>query len=176
MEKSEVNQFIRKKLDQIKNHQVNLNHGCAACHVISSMKEITGSEQDAADMLSAILTEDQKLNQEFIETVEHIHMTERGLGGPFPMRERESKDAYLDAYFKNVLDEIDSDSRQYSNEMILRKLLLSHIGLYFAQTLGVDYHAATEELYYILRKDSSRNDMISRTVRRIIDKNSERII
>lgn len=154
-----------------------MNQGCAACHVIFSMKqEITGSEQDAADMLSEILTEDQKLNQEFIETVEQIHMVERGFGGPFPKRDRESKDDYLDAYFKNVLDELNSDSKQYSKEAVLRKLLLSHIGLYIAQTLGVDYHAATEELYYILRKDDSKNEMISRTIQRILDKDNERII
>lgn len=177
MEKSDISQFIREKLSQIKNHQIELNQGCAACHVIFSMKqEITGSEQDAADMLSEILTEDQKLNQEFIETVEQIHMVERGFGGPFPKRDRESKDDYLDAYFKNVLDELNSDSKQYSKEAVLRKLLLSHIGLYIAQTLGVDYHAATEELYYILRKDDSKNEMISRTIQRILDKDNERII
>lgn len=176
MEKSEINQFIKKKLDQIIDHQIELNQGCAACHVIFSMKnEITNSEQDAADILSEILTEDQMLNQKFIETVEQIHMVERGLGGPFPKRERESKDAYLDAYFKNVLDELDSDSKEFTNEIVLRKIFLSYIGLYFAQTLGVDYHAATEELYYLLRKDESKNDMISKTIQNMLS-NKERII
>lgn len=108
-------------------------------------------------MVSQILTEDAPLNQEFIETVEQIHMNERGLGGSFAMRERESKDAYLDAYFANVLDELGGDMTQYSSEILLRKLLLSYLSLYIAQTIGVDYHAATEELYYILRKSERKN-------------------
>jgi hypothetical protein len=84
-------------------------------------------------------------------------MSERGLGGSFAMRERESKDAYLNAYFGNVLDELKTDMSQYSPEILLRKLLLAYLSLYIAQTIGVDYHAATEELYYILRKNEKNN-------------------
>jgi uncharacterized protein YpmB len=36
--------------------------------------------------------------------------------------------------------------------------------LYLAQTIGVDYHAATEELYYLLRKDHSKDSKISQLV------------
>jgi hypothetical protein len=34
----------------------------------------------------------------------------------------------------------------------MRKLILSNIALNIAQNLGIDYHAATEELYYYMRK------------------------
>ena len=147
-----------QELEKIKNHQTHLGQGCAACHVMFSLKSrLDTSEQDCADLVSQILTEDPKLNEEFIETVEQIHMSERGLGGSFAVRERESKDAYLDAYFANVLDELGADLNQYSSEILLRKLLLAYLSLYIAQTIGVDYHAATEELYYILRKNEKKN-------------------
>jgi hypothetical protein len=63
----------------------------------------------------------------------------------------------LNAYFGNVLDELKTDMSQYSPEILLRKLLLAYLSLYIAQTIGVDYHAATEELYYILRKNEKNN-------------------
>lgn len=88
----------------------------------------------------------------------------RHLGGSFALRERESKDSYLEAYFSNVLDELTSDLITSSHQIILRKLLLSYLALYLAQTIGVDYHAATEELYYLLRKDDSKNSKISQLV------------
>ena len=94
-----------------------------------------------------------------MQTVEQIHMVERHLGGSFVLRERESKDAYLDTYFANVLDELSSDLNHFSHQ-ILRKLLLAYLSLYIAQTIGVDYHAATEELYYLLRKNDSKNQKL----------------
>jgi hypothetical protein len=128
------------------------------------------SEQDCADMVSQILSEDSKLNENFIETVEQIHMSERGLGGSFAMRERESKDSYLDAYFGNVLDELKTDITQYSSEILLRKLLLAYLSLYIAQTIGVDYHAATEELYYILRKNEKNNLQLDEFIDKLQDR------
>jgi hypothetical protein len=158
MEKEEIHRIITEELEKIQNHKTHLGQGCAACHVMFTLKNTLGSsEQDCADMVSQILSEDSKLNENFIETVEQIHMSERGLGGSFAMRERESKDAYLDVYFGNVLDELKSDMTQYSSEILLRKLLLAYLSLYIAQTIGVDYHAATEELYYILRKNEKNN-------------------
>ena len=158
MEKEEIRRLVIDELEKIRNHKTHLGQGCAACHVMFSLKNtLDAPEQDCADVISQILTEDSKLNEEFIETVEQIHMSERGLGGSFAMRERESKDAYLDAYFGNVLDELRTDTTQYSPEILLRKLLLAYISLYIAQTIGVDYHAATEELYYILRKNEKKN-------------------
>ena len=158
MEKPEIRNLIMRELEKIRNHQTHLGQGCAACHVMFSLKNtLNHSEQDCADLVSEILTEDSSLNREFIETVEQIRMKERGFGRAFSMRERESKDSYLDAYFGNVLDELGADLVQYSSEILLRKLLLAYLSLYIAQTIGVDYHAATEELYYILRKNERKN-------------------
>ena len=157
--------FIRKELDVIKDHKVDLHGGCVACHMIFTLKEKTDrSEQNAADLLSEVLTHDPILNRKFIDIVEQIHMNERHLGASFTLRERESKDNYLEAYFSNVLDELTSDLITSSHQIILRKLLLSYLALYLAQTIGVDYHAATEELYYLLRKDDSKNSKISQLI------------
>jgi hypothetical protein len=150
--------MVKEELQKVRTHELELHQGCAACHIIFSIKNRLGrSEQDCADMLSEILTEDPHLNRQFIEVVEQIHMYERQLGGAFALRDRESKDAYLDAYFANVLEELRSDLNHYAPQVLLRKLLLAYLGLYIAQTIGVDYHAATEELYYILRKTSEKN-------------------
>jgi hypothetical protein len=157
--------FIRKELDKIKEHKVDLHGSCVACHMIFTLKEnLKSSEQNSADLLSEILTHDSDLNREFINIVEQIHMNERQLGSSFALRERESKDNYLEAYFSNVLDELTSDLITSSHQIILRKLLLSYLALYLAQTIGVDYHAATEELYYLLRKDDSKNSKISQLI------------
>jgi len=157
--------FIRNELDNIKDHKVELHGSCVACHMIFRLKEkLESSEQNAADLLSEVLTSDSTLNREFIDVVEKIHMNDRHLGGSFALRERESKDNYLEAYFSNVLDELTSDLIASSHQIILRKLLLSYLALYLAQTIGVDYHAATEELYYLLRKDDSKNSKISQLV------------
>jgi hypothetical protein len=157
--------FIRKELDKIKEHKVDLHGGCVACHMIFTLKEnLKSSEQNSADLLSEILTHDPDLNREFIDIVEQIHMNERQLGSSFALRKRESKDNYLEAYFSNVLDELTSDLITSSHQIILRKLLLSYLALYLAQTIGVDYHAATEELYYLLRKDYSKNSKISQLI------------
>ena len=165
MEHGKSDNLIRKELDKIKDHQVHLHGGCVACHMIFTLKERLGvPEQNAADLLSEILTNDSTLNREFIDIVEKIHMNERNLGGSFSLRERESKDNYLEAYFSNVLDELTSDLITASHQIILRKLLLSYLALYLAQTIGIDYHAATEELYYLLRKDDSKNSKISQLI------------
>jgi hypothetical protein len=39
---------------------------------------------------------------------------------------------------------------------VLRKLLISSIALGIAQNIGIDYHAATEELYYYMRKNEAQ--------------------
>lgn len=175
MERSEITNIIKEELQKIRTHQTELHDGCAACHVIFSLKNrLASSEQDCADALSAILTEDQALNRQFIEVVEQIHMSERHLGGAFGLRDRESKDAYLDAYFTNVLDELSSDLSHYSHQVLLRKLLLSYLGLYIAQTIGVDYHAATEELYYLLRKNAQKNSQIDEFLSKLETKIKER--
>lgn len=125
--------FIRNELANIKDHQVDLHGGCVACHMIFRLKEkLESLEQNAADLLSEVLTSDSILNREFIDVVEKIHMTDRHLGGTFALRERESKDSYLEAYFYNILDELTSDLITSSHQIILRKLLLSYLALYLA--------------------------------------------
>jgi hypothetical protein len=167
----EAEKLVQKTLAKIKNHEIELHQGCVACQIIFTLKQVSGrSEQDAADLLSEILTHNTKLNSEFIAAVEQVHMTERGMGGTFAMRERESKDSYLEAYFSNILDELTSDLRFASHEVILRKLLLSYLALYLAQTIGVDYHAATEEMYYLLRKDDAKNSKIAYLIAKFEEK------
>jgi hypothetical protein len=168
MEKSEMQNAIKEEIQNVLSHKEHLHDGCAACHIIFSLKNKTGSsEQDCADMLSEILTENPGLNKEFIEAIEKIHMIERDMGGTFALRERESKDAYLDAYFASALEELRADIAKYSQEAVLRKLVLAYISLYLAQTIGVDYHAATEEIYYILRKTESKNAQIDELISKI---------
>ncbi len=167
MDKTEITDIIKEELQKIQTHQSELHQSCAACHVIFSLKNrLASSEQDCADLLSEILTKDPALNQQFIEVVEQIHMSERQLGGAFTLRDRESKDAYLDAYFANVLDELNSDLSHYSHQ-ILRKLVLAYLGPYIAQTIGVDYHAATEELYYLLRKNPQKDSHLEEFVSKL---------
>ena len=175
MNRREAEEHIRTTLDKIKKHEIELHQGCVACHVIFSLKQKSGrSEQDAADLLSDILTHDSKLNAEFIDIVEQIHMREREMGLSFATRERESKDNYLQTYFANVLDELTSDLQFASYDVMLRKLLLSYLGLYLAQTIGVDYHAATEELYYLLRKDDNKNSKIAQLIAKFEEKIKKR--
>lgn len=171
MNQREADALVRRTISAIKRHDLELQQGCVACHVIHVIKQNSGrSEQDAADLLSEILTNDQYLNAEFIEVVEQIHMKERGIGQGFAARERDSKDGYLEAYFSNVLDELTSDLNFASFQVILRKLLLSYLALYLAQTIGVDYHAATEELYYLLRKDDVKNSKIAHLIAKFEEK------
>jgi hypothetical protein len=87
VDKSEIANIIKEELQKIQMHQSELHHGCAACHVIFSLKnKLASSEQDCADLLSEVLTENPTLNQQFIEVVEQIHMSERHLGGVFTLR------------------------------------------------------------------------------------------
>jgi hypothetical protein len=172
---SKARDFVREELEKIKKHEIELHGGCVACHVIFSLKQSQGhSEQDAADLLSDTLTHDPTLNLEFIDVVEQVHMRERNMGSTFAVRERKSKDSYLETYFANVLDELTSDLQFASHDVMLRKLLLSYLSLYLAQTIGVDYHAATEELYYLLRKHDSKNSKIAQLIAKFESKIKDR--
>ena len=62
----------------------------------------------------------------------------------------------MDANFRNTLSELSSDLINYGSDVVLRKLLISSIALGIAQNIGIDYHAATEELYYYMRKNETR--------------------
>ncbi len=110
------------------------------------------SGQDAADLFSEILLDSRPLNDRFISMVEDIHMKLRMMGITFAIKTREAKDRYIDANFGNTLIELQADAATYGTEIGMRKLLLSNIALNIAQNF-IDYHAATEELYYYMRKE-----------------------
>ena len=129
------------------------SNSCAACHVLFTIaNKMKISEQDAADMLSEVLLDNNQLNDEFIDLVENIHMKQRTMGLTFVFKSRDVKDRRIESLFKNTLTEILGDASHYGSEVVLRKLIMSQIALELAQNLGVDYHAATEELYYFMRK------------------------
>lgn len=136
-------------------------NGCAACHVLFSLAGRMGiSEADAAALLSEVLLEDNSLDGRFIEMVEAIHMKQRMAGVTFAIKTRDAKDRYLDSQLKNSLEELLSDAANFGVEASLRKLVLAHAALQIAQNLGVDYHAATEELYHYMRRhDESERDL-----------------
>jgi hypothetical protein len=129
------------------------SNGCAACHVLFTIaNKMKISEQDAADMLSEVLLDNNQLNDQFIEMVESVHMKQRTMGLTFVLKSREAKDRRIESQFKNTLNELLGDASHYGSEIVLRKLIMSQIALELAQNLGIDYHAATEELYYYMRK------------------------
>ncbi|MGB7678361.1 MAG: hypothetical protein WBL49_06090 [Nitrososphaeraceae archaeon] len=126
---------------------------CAACHVLFSIVDkVHVNESEASDLLSEILYNDPQLNDSFIEMVENVHMKQRMMGIPFSIRTRESKDKYIDSNLRNVLSELSADLVNYGTDIVLRKLLITSISLEIAQNIGIDFHAATEELYYYMRK------------------------
>jgi hypothetical protein len=127
---------------------------CAACHILFKLVDkMQVGESEASDVLTEILSHDQELNDLFIEMVETIHMKQRMMAIPFSIKSRDAKDRYIDSNFKNVLAELSSDLINYGSDVVLRKLLISSMALEIAQNLGIDYHAATEELYYYMRKN-----------------------
>jgi hypothetical protein len=142
--------------------------GCAACHVLFKLiKTLSLSESDAGDLLSQALFEDPQLNDRFIEMVEKIHMKERMMGVQFSIKSREAKDRFIDADLKNVIAELSFDIKQYGKELVLRKLLLSLVTVQLAQNIGVDHHAATEELYYFMKKNIDSDNLIHEFINKI---------
>jgi hypothetical protein len=151
-------------------------NGCAACHVLFTLVgRMNLSEVDAADLLTEVLLAKPELNNGFIEMVENIHMKQRMMGVTFAIKTREAKDRYLDSQLKNALDELLADTTNYGADILLRKLVLSYIVLEIAQNLGIDYHAATEELYYYMRKHHEEtNTALMKLVRSILDRGKHR--
>ena len=128
-------------------------NGCAACHILFTVvNKLQISEQDASELLSEILSKDPKLNDLFIEMVESIHMKQRMIGITFSIKTRQAKNRYIDMNFKNFLEELSTDLVNHDTDIVLRKLFLSSMSLQLAQNIGIDYHAATEEIYYYIRK------------------------
>ena len=148
---------------------VNLNssliesNGCASCHVLFKLVEVLSlNESDAGDLLSQVLYENPELNERFIEMMEKIHMKERLMGVQFSIKSREAKNRYIDANIKNVISELSIDI-----ELVVRKLLLSLISVQLAQNIGVDHHAATEELYYYMKKSENTNEVVNEFISKL---------
>ena len=107
--------------------------------------------------------------------MENIHMKQKMVGVTFVIKSREAKDRYLDSQFKNALDELFADIANYGVDVVFCKLIMSYIALEIAQNLGIDYHAATEELYYYMRKrDEETRAALLKLVRSIIDRSKYR--
>jgi hypothetical protein len=135
--------------------------GCAACHVLFTLiDKMQISESNATDLLSQILFHDQQLSDSFIEMVENIHMKQRNMATPFVLKNRIAKDRHIESNFKNFLEELSYDVINYGHDLVLRKLMISAIALEIAQNIGIDYHAATEELYYYMRKNDERTNTL----------------
>lgn len=151
-------------------------NGCAACHVLFTLVGRMGlSETDAADLLTEVLLAKPELNDRFIEMVENVHMKQRMMGVTFAIKSREAKDRYVDSQFKNALDELLSDTASYGSNIVLRKLVMSFIALEIAQNLGIDYHAATEELYYYMRKrDEETHAALMKLIQSVVDRSRHR--
>ena len=147
-------QIISEQIDKVNANPSTVKvNTCAACHVLFSIVDkMYVSESEASDLLSQILFHDPQLNESFIEMVENIHMKQRMMGISFSIKTRESKDKYIDSNLRNVLSELSADLVNYGTDIVLRKLLIAYISLEIAQNIGIDYHAATEELYYYMRK------------------------
>ena len=163
-------QIILKEINNVSTNSLIIKeNGCSACHILFNlMDNMQISESDASDLLSQVLSDDPKLNDRFIEMVEKIHMKERMMGLPFSIKTREAKDKYIASNFKNLLAELSSDLINHGTDIVLRKLLASSIALQLAQNIGIDYHAATEELYYYMRNnDQQTNESISEFINNI---------
>lgn len=102
-------------------------------------------------------------------------MMQKMMGVTFAIKSREAKDRYLDSQFKNALDELYADIANYGVDVVFRKLIMSYIALEIAQNLGIDYHAATEELYYYVRKrDEQTRAALLKLVISIVDRSKYR--
>lgn len=91
-----------------------------------------------------------------IEMVENVQMKQRMMGVTFAIKMREAKDRCLDLQFKNVPAELWSDASNFGPAIAMRRLVTPQIALQVAQNLGIDYHAATEELYYYMCKNDEQ--------------------
>jgi hypothetical protein len=166
-------QIISQEVDAVAGDPARVKeNGCADCHVLFTLVGRMGlSETDAADLLTEVLLARTELNDRFIEMVENMHMKQRMMGVTFAIKTREAKDRYVDLQFKNALDELLSDTAGYGVDVVLRKLVMSYIALEIAQNSGIDYHAATEELYYYMRKrDEETHAALVKLVQSVVDR------
>ena len=138
-------------------------NGCVACHILFTLvNRMRISEASASDQLSEILTHDPNLNEKFIDVVEKIHMKQRMMGVSFSLKSRDSKNRYINSQMKDGLYELDVDLVNYGKDIVMRKLLVTYLSLQLAQSIGIDHHAAKEELYYYMRtKDNETHTMLT---------------
>ena len=162
-EEKEAKEIILREVQNVHANPSEVRQdGCVACHVLFTLvDEMQISESSASDLLSQILFHDPQLNDSFIEMVESIHMKQRKMAIPFVLKSRNAKDRHIESNFKNFLEELSYEVINYGHDLILRKLMISSIALEIAQNIGIDYHAAIEELYYYMRKnDDSTNALL----------------
>jgi hypothetical protein len=158
----EAKEIILREIQNVRDNPSEVRQdGCAACHILFTLVDkMQISESHASDLLSQILFHDQQLDNYFIEMVENIHMKQRNMAIPFVLKNRDAKDRHIESNFKNFLEEISYDIINYGHDLVLRKLMISAIALEIAQNIGIDYHAATEELYYYMRKNDDRTNVL----------------
>lgn len=138
---------------------------CFACHVMYKvMHECNLDEATAADLLSQVLSEDSALNERFIQAMEYLHLYTRARAIWFYSKDRVEKDSYLAMHVKNAIAELEHEAREYGKDVMLRRLLLSYLSTYIAQIIGMDLHASTEELYYLLRKKGELEQEIGKMI------------
>jgi len=89
------------------------------------------------------------------------------MGVQFSIKSREAKDRFIDANIKNIISELLIEIKNYGVETVLRKLLLSLISVQLAQNIGVDHHAATEELYYYMKENEDTSTLIAEFINKI---------
>jgi hypothetical protein len=169
----EAEQIIKNEISVVTNNPSIIKGNAAALLVMccSKSKIMHVSEQDAATWFQKSYWTKMPLNDEFISMVEEIHMKARMMGNIFAIKTREAKDRYIDSNFKNTLSELTSDACVYGTEIVMRTLILSNIALNIAQNLGVDYHAAMEELYYYMRKkDIQTHEELIQSIRSLLTK------
>jgi hypothetical protein len=138
-------------------------NGCVACHILFTLVDrMKISEAEASDRLSQILFHDQNLNEVFIDIIEKIHLKQRMMGVTFSLKNRESKNRYINSQIKDGLYDLDADLVNFGKDIVMRKLLITYLSLQLAQSVGVDHHAAKEELYYYMRtKDHETHTMLT---------------
>ncbi|MEM4705832.1 MAG: hypothetical protein QW053_04740 [Candidatus Nitrosocaldus sp.] len=165
--KSKVRDIISREVS-IKDMDARVE--CFACHVMYTvMRECNMDEATAADLLSQVLSEDSALNERFIQIMEYLHLYTRARAIWFYSKDRVEKDSYLAMHVKNAIAELEHEAREYGKDVMLRRLLLSYLSTYIAQIIGMDLHASTEELYYLLRKKGELEQEIDKITKKGID-------
>jgi hypothetical protein len=68
-----------------------------------------------------------------------------------------------------------SDAANFGPAIAMRRLVTAQIALQVAQNLGIDYHAATEELYYYMRKnDGQTHEQVMQLVASLLERGASK--